>query len=109
MTRALHLTVSPKLFYELESVLRRPKIASRLTARAADAFIESVADVGQMVADPRRRWPLSNNPDDDYLIALAQITGAILVTGDPGIHADHPDGVVVIRPADLLEQVADTG
>lgn len=51
MTRALHLTVSPKLFYELESVLRRPKIASRLTARAADAFIESVADVGQMVAD----------------------------------------------------------
>ena len=73
----------------------------------SEEFIEVVASLSRLVADPRRRWPLSNDPDDDYLIALAQMTGATLVTGDRRIHTDHPHGLVVTGPADLLKQLAD--
>lgn len=104
----LDLVVSAKLLYELESVMYRPKITRKLTPAGSEEFIEVVASLSRLVADPRRRWPLSNNPDDDYLIALAQMTGATLVTGDRGVHADHPHSVVVVRPADLLEQLADS-
>lgn len=101
------LVVSPKLLYELESVLYRPHIARRLAPSGAERFVETIALIANFVADPRRRWPLTDNLDDDYLIALAQMTGATLVTGDKGIHDDHPAGVSVVRPADLLRQLDD--
>lgn len=99
--------MSPKLLYELESVLYRPHIARRLAPSGAERFVETIALIANFVADPRRRWPLTDNLDDDYLIALAQMTGATLVTGDKGIHDDHPAGVSVVRPADLLRQLDD--
>lgn len=101
----LQLVVSPKLLYELESVLYRPALARRLTPSGPERFVEKVASIARFAADPRRRWPLTDNPDDDYLISLAQTTGATLVTGDKGIHDDHPAGVSVARPADILRQI----
>lgn len=89
----LQLVVSPKLLYELESVLYRPALARRLAPTGPERFVEMLASFARLVADPRRRWPLTENPDDDYLIVLAQITGATLVTGDNGIHDDHPAGM----------------
>lgn len=75
------------------------------TATSTERRSGLITSLARLVGDPRRRWPLSDNTDDDYLIALAQITGATLVTGDKGMHDDHPAGVAVVRTADLLQRL----
>ena len=63
------LVVSPRLLYELSSVLRRPQFAGTLTNSQIEAFVEAVEDVAALVAnnEPPERI---RDPDDDYLVAF---------------------------------------
>ena len=76
------LIVSPLLLAELERVLAYPKIADRIAAADAEAFLQLLADAGMVAPDPAATPARSVDADDDYLLALAESTNAVVVTGD---------------------------
>lgn len=100
---AFDLLVSPKVLAELEDVLLRPKFRRHLTVGEASAFVSLLRARAIEVADPGDPEPLTQDPADDYLLALARAAGAdLLVSGDKHLTdlADPP--VRVVTPRALL-------
>lgn len=80
---AFELIVSPLLISELKRVLAYPKIRSKVSEAESDAFLELLNEAASMVADPGRAPSLgSSDPEDDYLVALAEDARAVIVSGD---------------------------
>ena len=52
--------------------------------------------------DPATIPSAARDPDDDYLIALAIETGALLVTGDADLREDASDIVETLVPREFL-------
>ena len=103
---AFDLLVSPKVLAELEDVLLRPKFRRHFTIREASAFIALLRERAIEVADPDYVEPLTQDPADDYLVALARAAEAdLLVSGDKHLTdlADPP--VRVMTPRDLLARL----
>ena len=75
------LVVSENLLAELRRALKYPKLRSHISGDEAEAFIELLQRAGRIAPDaasPR----ISRDPGDDYLLALAKSTAAVLVSGD---------------------------
>lgn len=101
------LVVSPQLLAELEDVLSRERLRRWLTQEEADFFVTRVRLGATLVEDPPPpSSPSTPDPDDDYLVALAQATGAdYLVSGDPHL-TELPDPVPpVLTPHQLLDRL----
>ncbi len=80
---AFELVASPLLLQELERALGYPKLRKRIAARDADSALQWLGAEATVVADAERQPPvLSDDPGDDYLIALAAEQRAALVSGD---------------------------
>ncbi len=80
---AFDAVVCPQLLAELTGVLGRPKIADRVSPDLADSFMAWLGRVAYLVEDPAEVGPVSPDPGDDYLIALARSSGAsFIVSGD---------------------------
>lgn len=94
--------VSPRLVEELTSVLARPKFRRWISLSDAEEFAGAVAARAELHADVPRPRPATRDPDDDYLVALSERSGAQLVTGDADLlDADlHPPA---LSPRALLE------
>ena len=73
---------SPRLIEELTSVLARPKFRRWVSLSDVEEFASAVAAKAELHADVPRPPRASRDPDDDYLVALCESTGAQLVTGD---------------------------
>jgi uncharacterized protein len=98
----LELVTSPLLLAELEGVLQRQKFRRYLDLDVVRDFVGLVQRVSRHVSDPDGPAPLrSADPDDDYLIALAQAQNAILVSGDNHL-LGLSDRAPILAPADLL-------
>lgn len=80
---AYELIVSPALLDELERVLAYPKIVERVTESEAAEMIALLRHGVTQVDDPSD-GPSTRSPDsdDDYLVALAEHTRAMIVSGD---------------------------
>lgn len=79
----LELIVSPRLLGELGGVLKREKFRRYIDLDAVGEFLDMLRSEATVVADPEGPPPLRcDDPDDDYLIALAQRERAHLVSGD---------------------------
>lgn len=79
----LELVVCEKLLEELERALRSPKLSNRVAERDTRDFLALVRDLGELVPDPTDPPPIrSQDPNDDYLIALAAREHVRLVSGD---------------------------
>jgi uncharacterized protein len=77
------LVVSPQLLDELARVLAYPKIRARIDGDNAADVVELLRTQGVLVDAPPSEAPVNSpDPDDDYLIALAASSGAVLVSGD---------------------------
>lgn len=76
--------MSPLLLDELSRVLHRAKFHHRLDAALIAAFIAQLVDQALVAEDPAPAGhPLTADPKDDYLVALAAAVGAtVLVSGD---------------------------
>ena len=77
------LVVPPLLLDEVEEVLARDRVRRRLPPGAAERFLIELRALGDLVpnAGPPST-PLTRDPDDDYLVALARAAGAdVLVSG----------------------------
>ena len=101
------MVVSPHLLEELEDVVRRDKFRDVATLDEADAFVAAVGRRALLVPDAPQPWPaVTRDPDDDYLVALAQAAGVdALISGDA--HLTELADLVppVMRPADFLARV----
>ncbi len=88
------LVVSELLIAELKRALGYPKLRSCIPAEKGAAFVSWVRDHGTLVEDPTDPAPVrSPDPDDDYLLVLAIVRRAFLVTGDQhllGLRNDLP-------------------
>lgn len=82
---AFELVTSPRLLAELDEVLRREKFRRYVTEAQVEAYVDLLRREGTVVADPPPAPDaLCEDPDDEYLIALARAARVeALVSGDP--------------------------
>lgn len=97
------VVVSDLLLAELTEVLAAPKLRS-IPAGGAEALLSRLAESAMHVADPPEPRRRSADPDDDYLVALAERARALLVSGD-GHLLDLAPKLPVRSPREFLESL----
>lgn len=103
----MDLIVSARLLDELESVLMRDKFRRYVDIDGVHEFIELLRREFVVARDPKEPARLrSDDPNDDYLIALAKSQNAILVSGDRHLLDLGGIGAPVLTPSDLLAAIA---
>jgi putative PIN family toxin of toxin-antitoxin system len=103
---AFELVTSPHLLTGLGEVLHRDKFRQYATEAEVDAYVELIRRESILVDDPDpAREPLSDDPDDEYLISLARTALAeALVSGDP--HLLRLRGhIPALTPREFLESL----
>lgn len=100
------LVVSPTLMAEFVEVSGRAKF-SRIEAPEAEVFTDTLRHRALVVPDAPQPWPaVTRDPDDDYLVALAQAAGVDAIISSDAHLTDLTDVVPsVMRPADFLARV----
>jgi putative PIN family toxin of toxin-antitoxin system len=94
--------VSPLLLGELEDVLRREKFRRYVDLDTVRDYVDLLRRESRAVADPDELPPLrSADPDDDYLLVLAESQNAVLVSGDSHL-LELADRAPILSPADLF-------
>jgi putative PIN family toxin of toxin-antitoxin system len=76
------LVVSDALLAELERALTYPKLRRRISGSEAAQFATLLHHGAILAPDPPKPGHRSADPDDDYLLALAESERAVLVSGD---------------------------
>jgi putative PIN family toxin of toxin-antitoxin system len=98
------LVMSPRLLEELERALAYPKIRKRVASDEARSFCSWLRSAAEVVEDPGAPPSVrSRDPDDDYLIALAEQQRALLVSGDDHL-LELADRIPVFTAAGFLER-----
>jgi putative PIN family toxin of toxin-antitoxin system len=99
---AFELVASPLLLTELERALAYPKLRTRIHEDEAAAIVEWLGRSATIVQDPDDPAPgASEDPGDDYLIALAAHEHAALVSGDRHL-LELAAELPIYAPADFL-------
>ena len=99
---AFDLVVSPLLLAEVRRALAYPKLERLVSPADADAFINWLSRSATLVVDPSGPPPVrSDDPDDDYLIALAAAERALLVSGDAHL-TSLANRVPIRMPAEFI-------
>ncbi len=101
------LLSSPTLLAELAEVLDRPKFRDRIDRSGIDpaSILAELRRLTEIVDPPPLPAPVSRDPDDDAVLALATAAQAdLIISGDAdlltlGAHAQIPivDAVVALR------------
>ncbi|MGH2952784.1 MAG: putative toxin-antitoxin system toxin component, PIN family [Solirubrobacterales bacterium] len=106
---AFELVASALLIAELERALAYPKIQRLIPAGEAEEFISWMVAGAELVDDPGEPPAIrSEDPGDDYLIALAAAERAALVSGDKHLQA-LSDRLPVFSPAQFSGMLAEPG
>lgn len=98
------LVVSRRLLTELRRALRYPKLRTHVHPDEADEFVLGLRQLALMGDDPRRPASRSADPGDDYLLALAEALGALLVSGDRHL-LKLADRLPVVSPRQFLDSL----
>ena len=102
---AYELVVSPRLLDELARALAYPKLRARVLGVEAGELIELLRNGADVRADPTSPPPVrSADAGDDYLIALAASSQAVIVSGDRHLLVLGPE-VPVFSPAAFLAEI----
>lgn len=97
------LVCSPKLLDELRRALTYPKLTTRIRPNEADALLSLFEDEALVQDDPRTRPSVTSaDPDDDYLIALAEQSKSLLVSGDSDL-LNLADRAPIYSPREFLQ------
>lgn len=100
---AFEILASPRLLDELSDVLLREKIRTRVATDEAMAFLELIRMAAVLRDDPSVDEPLTPDPGDDYLVALARAgDAACLVSGDRHLTELEDPYPPVLTPRALL-------
>jgi putative PIN family toxin of toxin-antitoxin system len=76
------LIISDQLLSELSRALSYPKLQSRISRVDASAFVELLESAATKAPDPDKPKRRSRDAGDDYILALASSTSAVVVSGD---------------------------
>lgn len=76
------LIISDRLVSELSRTLSYPKLRSRISSLDASAFVELLESAAMKAPDPDKPKQRSRDAGDDYILALASSTSAVVVSGD---------------------------
>ncbi len=77
------LIVCPKLLGELSDVFTRSKLRDIVDPEVASEYVGGLEEGALVLPDPQVERPVTPDPDDDYLVALAAVEEAdCLVSGD---------------------------
>jgi len=102
---ALEVVASPMLLDELQRVLSRPKFAAYVTASEAQEFVERVRRRATLIDDPAAARSVTRDPNDEYLVALAEHADAVLVSGDGDLLEAEIASPEVITPRELVTRL----
>ena len=103
---AFELVVSPLLLDELTTTLLRPKFRRWATENDVVAFVEVLRLAAVMVEDPAEVEPVSRDPNDDYLIALAREAGAqVIVSSDGDLTSIEGNEPPIVTPRRFLASI----
>jgi putative PIN family toxin of toxin-antitoxin system len=96
----------PKLIDELDRTLRRDRFRPHVALEDVDDLIDELRRHAEPANDPERAAPVSRDPDDDYLIALALEADAdALVSGDLDLTDLDDPPVRIVTPRALLDEL----
>lgn len=101
---AITAVVTQHLLDELAAVLIRPKFRRWISVADAIAFVESLGGHADLRDDPGPPKKGVRDPNDDYLVALAEAADAVIVTGDDDLLAAEIEPAA-ITPAQLLTRL----
>ena len=101
---AFELVVSEELLAELSRALAYPKLREHISPEDAADFIALLRSTASMVAGAERPDPISRDPGDDYLLALAKASASVLVSGDRDLLVLAPE-LPIQEPGALLEHL----
>lgn len=103
---AITAVVTQHLLDELAAVLIRPKFRRWISVADAIAFVESLGGHADLRDDPGPPMTPVRDPNDDYLVALADAAAAVIVTGDDDLLSAGLQPAA-ITPAQLLARLYD--
>jgi hypothetical protein len=102
---AFDIVCSPHLLDELSRTLAYPKLAKHIDAAEAEELTELLRRGALLVDDPETPPNVaSSDPDDDYLITLAQSSRSVLVSGDSDL-LDLSEQIPVYSPMAFLSLI----
>jgi uncharacterized protein len=105
---AFTLLTCQQQLYELRQVLARPAIAERIRPHHAGRLVNKLKSLAELI-DPLPRVERSPDPDDDFLLALAEAGKAdFLVTGDKSglLSLTKHEGARILTAAEFAVQFA---
>jgi uncharacterized protein len=105
-----HVTIiiCPWLIEELQRVLLRAKFRPYFSEEQGRRLVADIIRLAESFDDPRQPARVTPDPHDDYLIALAQSSGAdVLVAGDRHLTGMDDSPVRVMTPRQLLDVLRD--
>ena len=105
ITGKLVAVVSQHLLDELTAVLIRPTFRRWVSVTDAVAFVETLAGYADLYPDPGTPASRTRDPNDDYLVALAEAAVAVIVSGDADV-LDADLETPAISPRDLLARIS---
>jgi putative PIN family toxin of toxin-antitoxin system len=109
----LEAVACPLLIEEVRETLAEPYFRSLLSELEAREAIEAYSDLALMLQNPTDIESVLRDPEDDYLVALARISGAkAIITGDKDLldHLDlHPQAIEARAACELLGLVGREG
>lgn len=71
-----------------------------------EQFAEAYAGLARVAPDRSTDHPLTADPGDNFIVRLAQTTGAMIVTRDHGILKNHPVNLPVVTPGQFARTVS---
>lgn len=96
----------PALVAELRDVLAREKFARHAADGRADAYVTALLERVEQVADPPAGKHRTADPDDDYLLALAEAhTLDAVISGDKHLLDAGTDQLPVLTARQLTDQL----
>jgi uncharacterized protein len=104
--RKIAVVTAAEQIEEIARVTRYPKIRARLLPALAGRLVNRLRDVA-IVVENLPTLDRSPDPDDNYLLALAEVGQAqLLVTGDkPLLRLKRYKSTLIVTPAVLIELV----
>jgi hypothetical protein len=100
------LVVSEMLLTELERALAYPKVRKHIDAGEAAAFVTLLRSGARLAEDHEARARHSADPDDDYLLGLAEAERAVIVSGDQHLLALAGE-LPILRPRAFLDTLGE--
>ncbi len=100
------LVVSEALLSELERALAYPKLRRRIPADDAAELVSVLRVAAILADDPEAGAHRSADPEDDYLLALAESERSVLVSGDQHL-LELTDDLPIQMAGAFLDRLAD--